>query len=163
MCHETIAKKNTIIDKVKTRSYYNNEKEDGYEYVKIKTQTIEFHWDKSMKLHNNTTSTETYVNKYKVTEDNKHILVSSVGKFNPIYGCKTKEIYTLDDNNEVTSVEIRNKNNEELLSTTVYNKSEFVEEIIETDIVNQTESIYSCTYDENHNLITKIEEFRKIT
>ena len=163
MRHETIAKKNTTIDKVETRSYYNNEKEDGYEYVKIKTQTIKFNWDKSIKLHYNTTSTETYVNKYKVTEDNKHILVSSVGKFNPIYGCKTKKIYTLDDNNEVTSVEIRNKNNEELLSTTVYNKSEFVEEIIETDIVNQTESIYSCTYDENHNLITKIEEFRKIT
>lgn len=160
MRHETIIKKNITIDEIETRNY-DNKKEEGYEYVTIKTQTLKFKRKKG-KFYDNTTSTETYINKYKVTEDNRYILVSSVGKFNPIYGCKTKEIYTLDDNNEVTSVEIRNKNNEELLSTTVYNKSEFVEEIIETDIVNQTESIYSCTYDENHNLITKIEEFRKL-
>ena len=160
MCHETIVKKNITIDKVETRTY-DSEKEEGYEYVTIKNQTLKFKCKKG-KFYDNITSTETYINKYKITEDNRHILVSSVGKYNPVYECETKDVYTLDDNNEVTSVEIRNKYNGELLSTTVYNKSEFVEEIIETDIVHQMKFIHSCTYDENHNLITKIEEFRKL-
>ncbi|MGN1394231.1 MAG: hypothetical protein ACI4V7_09450 [Succinivibrionaceae bacterium] len=160
MRHETIIKKDITIDKVETRTY-DSEKEEGYEYVTIKTQTLKFKCKKG-KFYNNTTSTKTYVNKYKITEDNRHILVSSVGKYNPIYECETKDIYTLDDNNEVTSVEIRDKNNGELLSTTVYNNSEFVKEIIETDVVNQMKFIHSCTYDENHNLITNIEESRKL-
>ena len=157
MRHETIVKKDITIDEVETRTY-NNTIEEGYEYVRIKTQTLKFKC-KNSKLSNNT---KTCVNKYKVTEDNRHILVSSVGNYSPIFGCETKDVYTLDDNNEVTSVEIRNKYNGELLSTTVYNKSEFVEEIIETDIVHQMKFIHSCTYDENHNLITKIEESRKL-
>ena len=160
MYHETIVKKYTTIDTVETRTY-DSDKEEGYEYVTIKTQTFTFKCKKG-KFCNKISSTETYVNKYKVTEDNKRILVSSIGKYNPTYKCKTKEIYTLNDSNEVTLVELYDKNNGELLYTTVYNNNESIKEIIETDIVNQVKYIHSCSYDENHNLITKIEEFRKL-